>query len=383
MTTVPASIAVLRWAAHRARLHDDDLTVRFRKWPLWLNGEAQPTLKQIEDFARLTHTAIGYFFLPEPPALALPVPDFRTLRDEALAEPSSELLDTLYLCQQRQDWYRDYARVHGLEPWTFVGSARTQESPEVVAQRMRETLGLSSDERRQLSTWTEALRQLIAKAEDTGVMVMASSIVGSNSHRKLDVGEFRGFALADDLAPLVFLNGADSKAAQMFTLAHELAHLWLGATGISDTEAGQVPEQHTERWCNQVAAELLMPLQAVRAAYQVGTPVPEEIQRLAREFKVSTLVALRRLFDAGFIDQARLWQHYREEQARLRGLERHGTGGGDFYRTLGARTSKRFARAIVTSTLEGQTLFQDAFRMLGVRKSATFYEAARELGVMA
>jgi len=383
MTTVPASIAVLRWAAHRARLHDDDLAVRFRKWPLWLNGEAQPTLKQLEDFARLTHTAIGYFFLPEPPALALPVPDFRTLRDEALAEPSSELLDTLFLCQQRQDWYRDYARVHGLAPLAFVGSARTQESPEAVAQRMREALGLSADERRQLPTWTDALRQLIAKAEEAGVMVMASSIVGSNSHRKLDVGEFRGFALADDLAPLVFLNGADSKAAQMFTLAHELAHLWLGATGISDTEAGQVPEQHTEHWCNQVAAELLMPLQAVRAAYQAGASVPEEIQRLAREFKVSTLVALRRLFDAGFIDQARLWQYYREEQARLRVLERHGAGGGDFYRTLGARTSKRFARAIVTSTLEGQTLFQDAFRMLGVRKSATFYEAARELGVMA
>lgn len=383
MTTVPASISVLRWAAHRARLHDDDLAVRFRKWSLWLNGEAQPTLKQLEDFARLTHTAIGYFFLPEPPALALPVPDFRTLRDEALAEPSSELLDTLYLCQQRQDWYRDYARVHGLPALAFVGGARTQEAPEAVAQRMRETLNLTAEERRQLPTWTEALRQLIAKAEEAGVMVMASSIVGSNSHRKLDVGEFRGFALADELAPLVFLNGADSKAAQMFTLAHELAHLWLGATGVSDTEAGQVPEQHTERWCNQVAAELLMPLQAVRAAYQAGTKVPEEIQRLAREFKVSTLVALRRLFDAGFIDQARLWQHYRDEQARLRALERHGTGGGDFYRTLGARTSKRFARAIVTSTLEGQTLFQDAFRMLGVRKTATFYEAARELGVMA
>lgn len=383
MITVPASISVLRWAAHRARLHDDDLAVRFRKWPLWLTGEARPTLKQLEDFARLTHTAIGYFFLPEPPALALPVPDFRTLRDEALAEPSSELLDTLYLCQQRQDWYRDYARVHGLGSWAFVGSARTQEAPEAVAQRMRETLNLTAEERRQLPTWTEALRQLITKAEETGVMVMASSIVGSNSHRKLDVGEFRGFALADELAPLVFLNGADSKAAQMFTLAHELAHLWLGATGVSDTEAGQVPVQHTERWCNQVAAELLMPLKAVRAAYQAGTPVPEEIQRLAREFKVSTLVALRRLFDAGFIDQARLWQHYRDEQTRLRGLERHGTGGGDFYRTLGARTSKRFARAIVTSTLEGQTLFQDAFRMLGVRKTATFYEAARELGVMA
>ncbi|MEK7747728.1 MAG: ImmA/IrrE family metallo-endopeptidase [Nitrospirota bacterium] len=98
----------------------------------------------------------------------------------------------------------------------FVGSAS-----------LRETLALSTEARRQLPTWTDALRQLIAKAEDAEVMVMVSSVVGSNSHRKLDVDEFRGFALADGLAPLVFLNGADSKAAQMFTLAHELAHLWL------------------------------------------------------------------------------------------------------------------------------------------------------------
>lgn len=383
MTTVEASIPVLRWAAQRARLPDEELSARFRKWPLWLTGEAQPTLKQLEDFAKLTHTAIGYFFLPEPPQLALPVPDFRTLRDQALAEPSSALLDTLYLCQQRQDWYRDYARVHGLSAQAFIGSARIQDAPELVAQHMRETLGLSAEERRQLPTWTDALRQLINKSEDAGVLVMASSIVGSNSHRKLDVEEFRGFALADELAPLIFLNGSDSKAAQMFTLAHELAHLWLGATGVSDTDAGQVPEQQTERWCNRVAAELLVPLEALRAAYRPDAPIPDEIQRLAREFKVSTLVALRRLFDAGFIEQGRLWQHYREEQARLKALEQRGSGGGDFYRTLGARTSKRFARAIVSSTLEGQTLFQDAFRMLGVRKTATFYEAARELGVMA
>ncbi len=383
MTTVPASIPVLRWAAQRARLDDDDLAARFHKWPLWLSGKAQPTLKQLENFARLTHTAIGYFFLPQPPALALPVPDFRTLRDEALAAPSSDLLDTLYLCQQRQDWYRDHVRMHGLPVLPFAGSASVQEVPEAVAQRLRETLGLSTEARRQLSTWTDALRQLIAAAEDAGVMVMVSSVVGSNSHRKLDVGEFRGFALADSLAPLVFLNGADSKAAQMFTLAHELAHVWLGATGVSDTQAGQVPEQQTERWCNQVAAELLMPLEELRAAHQRTAPIPDEIQRLAREFKVSTLVALRRLFDAGYINRTALWQHYREEQERLRTLKERSSGGGDFYRSLGARTSKRFARAIVSSTLEGLTSFPEAFRMLGMRKTATFYEAARELGVTA
>ena len=383
MTTVPASVPVLRWAAQRARLHDDDLAARFNKWPLWLSGEAQPTLKQLEDFARLTHTAFGYFFLPQPPALALPVPDFRTLRDEALTEPSSDLLDTLYLCQQRQDWFRDHARMHGLPALPFVGSASVQEAPEVVAQRLRETLGLSTEARRHVPTWTDALRQLIAKAEDAGVMVMVSSVVGSNSHRKLDVGEFRGFALADGLAPLVFLNGGDSKAAQMFTLAHELAHVWLGATGVSDSQAGQVPEQRTERWCNRVAAELLMPLRDLQASHQPNAPIADEIQRLAREFKVSTLVVLRRLFDAGYLDRDALWQHYREEQERLRTLKERSSSGGDFYRSLGARTSKRFARAIVSSTLEGLTSFPDAFRMLGMRKTATFYEAARELGVTA
>lgn len=382
-TTVAASVPVLRWAAQHARLNDGDISVRFKKWPLWLSGEAKPTLNQLEDFARLTHTAIGYFFLPQPPALALPVPDFRTLRDVALAEPSSNLLDTLYLCQQRQDWYRDHARTHGFPALPFVGSASLQDAPETAAQRLRETMNLSTEARRQLSTWTDALRELIAKAEDAGVMVMVSSVVGSNSHRKLDVGEFRGFALADGLAPLVFLNGADSKAAQMFTLAHELAHVWLGATGVSDTQAGQVPEQVTERWCNQVAAELLMPLDELRLAFQPNNPIEDEIQRLAREFKVSTLVALRRLFDAGYISQVALWQHYREEQERLRTLKERSSPGGDFYRSLGARTSKRFARAMVASTLEGLTSFPDAFRMLGVRKTATFFEAARELGVTA
>lgn len=382
MNTVPATAPVLQWAAHRARLDDRSLARRFRKWPQWIAGEAQPTLRQLEDFARLTHTPIGYFFLPEPPPVVLPVPDFRTLQDRGLTEPSSGLLDTIYLCQQRQDWYREYALMQGLRPVDFVGSANTTQSPGLVAGHMREVLDLSIEQRRRLTSWTEALRQLIAKAEDAGVLVMASGIVGSNSHRPLDVEEFRGFALADELAPLIFLNAADSKAAQMFTLAHGLAHLWLAASGVSDTEAGRVPEHSVERWCNRVAAELLMPLQQVTEACNDDEPVPQQIQRMARDFRVSTLVALRRLFDAGLIDQAALWRHYREERERIRTLDRGGSSGGDFYRTLGARTGKRFARALLANTLEGHTLFRDAFRMLGIRKTATFYEAARELGVM-
>lgn len=382
MNRIPVNPTLLTWARERAGLNTVDLSGRFPKLAEWERGELQPTLRQLESFAHAVHVPIGYLFLPEPPQEPLPVPDFRSLADRHVTRPSPNLLDTLYLCQQRQDWFRDYARLHGLPKLDFVGSVRVQDDVARVAESVRQTLGLSVAARAQLPTWTDALRQLIAKAEDAGVLVMASSIVGSNSHRKLDVEEFRGFALADDLAPLVFVNAADSKAAQMFTLAHELVHLWAGESGVSDVEAGRVPQQRVERWCNAVAAEVLAPLEAVRGEFCTDVPVAEEIQRLSHVFKVSSLVVLRRLFDAGRIDEGALWSLYREDLARWRALDRGVTGGGDFYRTLGARTGKRFARAVLSSALEGQTLFQDALRMLGVRKTGTFYEAARKMGVM-
>jgi len=372
---------LLTWARERSGLSRTTLIHRFPKLAAWEEGTLQPTLKQLEQFSHSVHVPIGYLFLPQPIEETIPIPDFRTLSDRGVQRPSPDLLDTLYLCQQRQDWYRDYAQMHGLPRLDFIGSATIAMDPVDVAIAIGQQLRITSIDRQQCATWTEALRQLITKAEEAGVMVMVSSIVGSNSHRKLKVKEFRGFALVDRFAPLVFLNGVDSKAAQMFTLAHELAHLWLGESGLSDTEAGRLPGETIERWCNTVAAELLMPIAATRADYQADQPLAAEVQRLARRFKVSTLVALRRLYDAGFISETELWQNYCQEMERIESHDRGG-GGGDFYRTLEARTGKRFANAVITNTLEGQTLFQDAFRLLCVKKSATFYQATRELKVI-
>ncbi|MDR3176099.1 MAG: ImmA/IrrE family metallo-endopeptidase [Desulfovibrio sp.] len=373
---------LLTWARKRAGLEIFNLEQRFPKLAEWEAGESQPTLVQLESFAHAVHVPIGYLFLPRPVQETMPIPDFRTVADRSVTRPSPDLLDTLYLCQQRQDWYRNYALMQRFSTLDFVGSATIDNDPVTVAEALGATLRFSLEERRRLPNWTDALRLFIAKTEDAGVLVMASSIVGSNSRRKLDVEEFRGFALADNLAPLIFLNASDSKAARMFTLAHELAHLWLGESGISNTETGRLPAHGIERWCNAVAAELLMPIDDARKAYRPALSLQEEIQRLAQLFKVSTLVALRRLFDAGFIDEPALRQTYREEMAKIRAHDRSGSGGGDFYRTLGARTGKRFARALLADTLEGQTLFQDAFRMLGIKKSAAFYQAARGLKVI-
>ena len=379
MNCIDVKPALLRWARQRAGLSADKLARRFPKLADWESGDARPTLKQLEGFARATYTPVGFLFLPEPPVEHVPLPDFRTVASAETARPSPNLLDTVYLCQQRQDWYREHARTMGYQPFAFVGSARVGDDVVSTAARIRETLGLDLEERRQFPTWADALRHFIGQADDLGVLVMVSGVVGSNTHRKLDPQEFRGFALADELAPLVFINGADTRAAQMFTLAHELAHIWLGQSAVSDAQAVWLSDHEVERWCNQVAVELLVSLDAVRKEFDSGAVFEDEVGRLARHFKVSTLVVLRRIHDAGGLSYADFKQAYAEELKRLSALVKG--SGGNFYLSLGARASKTFARAVVVSTMEGHTSFTEAFRMLGVKKTTTFNEVGRSLGV--
>ena len=380
MNRVVVKPEMLRWARERAGHTAASLHRRFPKLELWEKGEARPTLKQLENFAKATHAPIGYLFLPEPPTERVPLPDFRATGNVYIERPSPDLLDTVYICQQRQEWYRDYARSMGEKPLPFVGSARLTSEVETTAASIRHALEFDLEERRQIPTWTDALRGFIGQADALGILVMCSGVVLNNNYRRLNPDEFRGFAMADDLAPLVFINGADTKAAQMFTLAHELAHIWLGLSAVSDTQAVWIPDHEVERWCNQVAAELLVPLAVLRSEYQRSNPLHDEINRLARRFKVSTLVILRRIHDAGGLTQEQLWQAYQEELKILGDIPRG--DGGDFYLTQAARVSKRFARALVVSTLEGQTLYRDAFRMLGFLKLETFRELGHSLGVI-
>ena len=379
MTRVVVQPEMLRWARERARLDALDLAARFPKLSEWEALERQPTLRQLEAFAKATMTPVGFFFLTKPPVERLPIPDFRTMGGRVMQGTSPNLLETIYLCQQRQGWYLDHALVQGLPTSTFVGSETVQSPVEAVADQIRNTLTFSLDARRDCATWEDALRQFIRQAEAVGIMVMCSGVVLNNNHRRLDPAEFRGFAMSDDRAPLIFINGADSKSAQMFTLAHELAHLWLGQSALSDAQPTDDDGPVVERWCNRVAAELLVPLHVFRAELKAGEGTELAMARLARRFKVSTLVVLRRLFDAGALSRDAFWQAYVAEVARLKTLQRP-SGGGDFYLSQAARVSKRFARALVESTLEGHTLYRDAMRMLGVAKVETFNELGRSLG---
>lgn len=379
VTRVQVKPELIQWACVRAGYGEAALAKRFPKLGAWQRGESEPTLKQLETFAQATHTPFGYFFLPEPPVEQVPIPDFRTIDNELIEHPTPDLLDTIYICQQRQEWYRDFARTTSEPPLSFVGSVRRTDDVVATAERIRTALGFSIEERRQIATWTDALRRFIEQADALGVLVMVNGVVGSNNRRKLDPAEFRGFALSDPLAPLVFINGADTKAAQMFTLAHELTHLWLAESGLSDIGPITAPSNDVELWCNRVAAELLVPLAVLRQEYQPQANLHEEVPRLARRFKVSTLVILRRIHDAGGLTRERLWAEYEAELARLRQVTR--SSGGDFYLTTAARVGKRFARAVVNATWEGRSSFTEACRLLGFKKMSTFHELGVSLGV--
>ena len=383
MTRAAISAGMLTWARERAGLEPAELEHRFPKLAQWEAREAQPTLKQLDAFAKAVHVPVGYLFLPEPPQEPLPIPDFRTMEGRGVRRPSPDLLDMLYACQERQGWYREFALTTRQPAASFVGSAGLGDEPAAVAARMSRTLGFDLQARAACRTWEEALRTFIAQADGVGVLVMVSGVVLSNTHRTLDPEEFRGFALADPLAPLIFINGADTRSGQMFTLAHELAHIWLGSSAVSDASAAPLHGYRREEvWCNAVAAELLVPLAALRPELRDGEALDQVLRRLARHFKVSTLVILRRLLDARWLDRAAFDRAWAAERARLQEIAGNAAGGGDFYRTTLARVSRRFARALVESTLEGQTLYRDAFRMLGVAKTETFNHIGREVGAM-
>lgn len=377
---------VLEWARARSGVDDEVWGQRFPRYAAWLTGEAAPTLKQLEDFARKTHTPVGFLFLEEPPVETVPIPDFRTIGDRPVATAgevvSADLLDVIYACERRQEWYRDNQLLEGEPPLPFVGVANTTDAVDDVAGQMRQTFDWTAQSRAACRTSDAALTWLRERAEAAGVLVMISGIVGSNTHRTLDPQEFRGFALVDRYAAVVFVNGADSKAAQLFTLVHELAHLWLGETALSDLDPQSIRSNAVERWCNQAAAEFLVPMAEFRQRFDRRADLRAQLRPLAEYFRVSSQVILGRIREAG----ALTWDEYLTEldveRQRVAAFLAERGGGGNYYNTKPVQVSRRFASALIASAKEGRTPYTTAFRLLDVKKESTFDGLADRLGVV-
>ena len=379
MNTVNIKPELLRWALDRAGLKLEGLTEQFPKLHLWEKGQAMPTFRQLEAFAHKTLTPLGYFFLQAPPEEKLPIPNFRTVRDERVKGPSPNLLETIQIMQRRQTWMREFLIEQGQPSLSFVGSAKLTDKVISVADDIRSKFGITEGWANRQPSWTEALRSLRNVIGEAGILVAINGIVANNTRRALDTNEFRGFVLNDEYAPLIFVNGADAKAAQMFTLAHELGHVWLGREGVFDLRGMQPADDDVEQFCNRVAAEFLVPEQELQGCWQEALHTEEPFQTLARRFKVSPLVAARRALDLGLITKSAFFDFYNDYQEDDRRKTAGKPSGGDFYATQDVRLGRRFAHAVVRAAKEGRLLYRDAYQLTGLY-GETFDRYAKALG---
>ena len=364
--------AVLRWARERARLDVAELArkvgVRPERVTEWEMSGAI-TVVQADKLAHRTYTPVGFLYLDEPPEDRLPISDFRTRRGDALQRPSPDLLETVYLMQRRQAWMHDDLVEEESDPLGFVGAHGLDSPPRRVADAMRDALRLTDGWAAAVGTWSDALRRLRNRIEDAGVLVVFNGIVGNNTRRKLDPDEFQGFALVDEYAPLVFVNSADFKAAQMFTLAHELAHIFVGADGVSRFEALQPPDDETEDFCNSAAAEFLVPARDLRRFWVEIRRREDRYEAIAKRFKVSQVVAARRSMDLGLIIRDDFFDFYERRLDDERGQSR--SDGGDFWNSQNTRIGRRFGEAIVRAVREDRLLYREAYALTGL-KGETF-----------
>lgn len=296
-------------------------------------------------------------------------PQVRTLPESAPQAESVAFIDALTSVQFKMDWYRDYRVSRGAEKLPFVGRflARSRLAPEVVAKDMRQVLRLKADDRRTARNWEEYLRLLVTRAENAGIWVMRSGVVGNNTHRPLSVDVFRGFAISDPIVPLVFINVRDARAAQIFTLAHELAHLWIGESGISDPFAENVvsaPPGGVEPFCNATAAELLVPRDEFEREWRQRDELVDNTSRLSTHFRVSRIVIAIRARVLNLVTATNFQEFLASERSKWAKDREDTAGGGDYYRTARARNGTDFVRAVLGRAASGELLLRDAGRLL-------------------
>jgi Zn-dependent peptidase ImmA (M78 family)/transcriptional regulator with XRE-family HTH domain len=377
MTEAFITPKVVQWARERTGVSPAQLAkslgADLTEIEAWENGESRPPFGKAQDLAKSLRIPFGFLFLSKPPVEKTPIPDLRTVTEGRPPKVSPDFLDLLNDVLVKHEWYRGYLETRDAKRPPFVGKFRVANGVEKVAADMSALLAVEQI-RRTSHSWDEFLRDLTRSAESNGILVMRSGIVGGNTRRKLSVNEFRGFVISDDLAPLVFINGRDAKAAQIFTLVHELAHIWIDRSGISNPDPKEVPSElrnTVEPFCNSVAAEVLVPhadfLKSLPATFSDQTA-----QNLATKYRVSTIVILRRAFELNAISRNQFFTLLEREQQKQkereeREAEEPSEAGGNFYFTLPIRNSRRFTETVL-GTLQAEGIsYRDAAKLLGVK----------------
>ena len=296
---------IITWARDRLKWNHEKLAkrvgVNVRTLIAWETGDKRPTQRQASKLADKLYVPLGYLWLSAPPALEVPIPDLRTVSDVMAQPPSADFIDVLYDARRKQQWYREYLQSEGARPLPFVGRFPLKVDPGVndVADDMRAAIGID-DARQEAKTHPQFLSFLAENAGKVGILVLQSGKVGSNTRRKLNVDEFRGFALIDDLH-----RWFSSTALTILLLGYLHWRMSLLTCGLEKAEYPTQPlsawflqeDNRINRFCNQVAAELLMPAADFTSEWQQGKTIEENITAMTRLYHVSRTAVLIRAYE--------------------------------------------------------------------------------------
>jgi len=363
-TTIPVRENIITWALDRAGY---DLAKFSLKYPTlnverWLQGEKQPTVKQLENFSKKVHIPFGYLLLQEPPNEEIDFPFFRSGQARPNYTVSPNVYDTILELERRQDWLRDYLIELGSEPLDFIGKFKNTTTVNVFVNDLRDKLNLAENWYLACKTWEDSLTMLMDAIEGIGIIVVQNGVVGNNTHRPIPVDECRGFVLVDEYVPFMFINNTDAKAAQLFTLIHELAHIWLGKSAGFNQDQLLPADNDLELICDQVAAEFLVPKSQLLSQWKNI----QDIQMLATRFKVSTIVIARRALDLNLITKPQFFSFYNNYMEWTKAKQDSKGSGGDFYRTTKRRVSPIFASYVDSAVKSGRLTYKDAFKLTGL-----------------
>lgn len=350
------------WAIARAGYDIQDFAVKFPKIQDWLDEKKKPTIKQLEAFSKKVYLPFGYLLLSEPPKEKLPIPFFRTVGN-GTNSVSINVFDTITLMQRRQDWLREYLRDSDFKPLSFVGKHKDIQNFQLIVDDIRMTLNLQNEWASGFKTWEEALSYLTLKIEEVGINVVFNGIVENNTSRPIKVDECRGFVLVDKFAPFMFINNSDGKAAQLFTIVHELAHIWTGHSAGFDFRQLQPANNPVELLCDKVAAEFLVPASSLKNFWRLRP----NITAAARHFKVSEIVIARRALDLGYFSKKQFFAFYDEYSNREIKRRENQSDGGNFYATARKRLGLNFAAHVNQAVKSGALLYRDAYRLTSLK----------------
>ena len=349
---------VLKWARESARMSEEvacaKVSVSSEKLKEWENGDSLPTIRQAQTLAKAYKRPFALLFLPEIPRDFQPLQDFRKSGSKPFNTSSIFIIRET---QQKQSWIRDLYEENKEKKLSFVGKFNIKDNPEVVAKDILKTLDINPANYQS----DNPIKVWIEKAESKGIFISRTSFI--HSRLKLDSDELQGFAISDEFAPFVFINSDDWNAPQLFTLVHELAHIWIAESGISNEIEQNVKDKDkyhpVELFCNEVAANALIPKEIINNLDNVTFQNSKEIFKSAKNLGISSFAFLVRAYNLNLINYTTYQSlkkdaEYefgeflkREAEKKAKQKEKENKGGPNYFLLQLNRNSRLFTQTVL------------------------------------